>query len=205
MSNKSTALVTYLVFAGNDNFMQYPFIDEPYKYDYAAPELPMDPETGLELQDFFHPPARRSNPSSENFETERLRAALQGTPGSLDGAFKDVLFQVGLTPASADDLALSSGRLGRRFTRRSRGSRLSERSLGHLSSKDGSSQLKDLLEEMQAEEDLVNALPTVGEGLEDNKQVGVTQYSLLEESGPSMEPSLSLATTELKQTCVVLQ
>lgn len=83
------------------------------------------PENGAEFDAF----GRRSNDGSElpEFEAERLRAALNGTPGG--GAdYKDAMFQLGLTPS--EDLSMSGSRRGRfsnASLREFRGGRLSEK------------------------------------------------------------------------------
>lgn len=74
---------------------------------------------------------RHSNADNDGLEveSERLRAALHGTPGG--GSFKDAMFQLGLTPASDDRRRSSDIRLGRRLSgalgRDSRAGRLSEK------------------------------------------------------------------------------
>ena len=131
----------------------------------------------------------------EEFETERLRAALYGTPGA--GNYRDAMFQLGLTPASDNENMMSGGGIGNRgrhgrysnasLSRRdSRGGRLSERS-----SDPGTHRLSDLLEDMQAVEgNLADALPLVGDDGDGNgpgkENLNISQFRLVEESGPSM-------------------
>lgn len=128
------------------------------------------------------------------YEAETLRAALHGTPGA--GNYKDAMFQLGLTPASDQENMMSGshrgnhrGRFSNASLRDSRGGRLSGRSddLG------GPRLFEDILEEMQSQGgNLADALPIVGE---DGGHIvvggggsmgGVSQFKLIEESGPSM-------------------
>lgn len=122
-----------------------------------------------------------------------MRAALQGTPGGFnDDSFKDVLFQVGTTPLSAENASLSRSQSHPSFSRRSFSRRASEKSSGLSSSRAHGARLADLLEEMQEEgQNLLEALPTVGEEPNpvDNNG-GLSQFSLIETETPS---ALSLA------------
>jgi len=128
------------------------------------------------------------------YEAETLRAALHGTPNA--GNYKDAMFQLGLTPASEQENIMSGSQRGNRgrfsnaSLRDSRGGRLSGRSddLG------GSRPFEDILEEMQSQGgNLADTLPIVGEDGENigvcgggSGGGGVSQFKLIEESGPSM-------------------
>jgi hypothetical protein len=102
------------------------------------------------------------------------------------------MFQLGLTPASENENL--SGGVGGHRNKRGRFSNASLRdSRGRLSGRSddlagGSRTFEDILEDMQAEGgNLADALPIVeGEGGGDG---GVSQFNLVEESGPSMPHS----------------
>jgi hypothetical protein len=104
------------------------------------------------------------------------------------------MFQLGLTPASDQENMMSGshrgnrGRFSNASLRDSRGGRLSGRSddLG------APRLFEDILEEMQSQGgNLADALPIVGEdgenvGVGGGSSGGVSQFKLIEESGPSM-------------------
>lgn len=131
------------------------------------------------------------DPEGIDIETERLRAALQGTPGEpMDDSYKEIL--LGVTPASSDDHRLSGSHPGRSYSRISiGGGRLSEKSSGLRSSRDRGTRLADLLEEMHVDdEELLDDLPHVEDemGLQRIRDGGgITQFSLKEQSERSTQ------------------
>ena len=111
----------------NYNWNTTPF---PYADDYVP--FPADDYVYFPAPDAegaaFDAFGRRSNDLGDGpeFEAERLRAALNGTPGG--GDYKDAMFQLGLTPS--EDLSMSGSRRGRfsnTSMREFRGGRLSEK------------------------------------------------------------------------------
>ena len=170
-------------------------VQEDYYYNAEA-------ELGVEYDAFGRPhrPGSLSHSGGGDdgldFEAERLRAALNGTPGAA-GDYKDAMFQLGLTPASDDNAVTGGSRpTTRRFSAAShRSGRLSEKS-----SDPGSRRLSDMLAELAAPGDLAAALPAVGEEEHDEEAQravsgggggDVSQFTLLEESGPTLEPVYS--------------
>ena len=118
------------------------------------------------------------------------------------------MFQLGLTPASDNENMSGSlghvrnnkrGRYSNASLRDSRGGRLSGRS---DDLQGGSRPFEDILEDMQTQEggNLADALPIVGEDGENfgsGGAGGVSQYKLVEESGPSMPHSQLTGPMEL--------